>query len=267
MYKTIIALIGMPRSGTSWLGQIFDSSPNLAYRLEPIFSYAFKNFVDQNSTKEDYIKLFRGIYYSDDDFLLQNDKRKSGIYPIFSKSNEPEFLAFKTTRFHNLIHDMLKYFENLKMISIVRHPCGAINSWLNTPGEFSESADPMKEWRTGSCRKTAKEEFWGFYDWKKVTLLHVRLEEEYPEQFKIISYDKLVENPRKLTEELFGFVGLELEEQTLEFINECHNRHDDDNYSVYKSKNVVNNWKNNLPLQIQKEILDEIKATKLSRFL
>ena len=267
MYKKVIALIGMPRSGSSWLGQIFDSSPNVAYRLEPVFSYAFKDAVDENSSKEDYIEFFKGIYRSSDDFLLQTDKRKSGIYPTFSKCDRPEFLAFKTTRFHNLIRDMLKYFDNLKMISIVRHPCGAINSWLNTPGEFPSSADPMIEWRTGSCRKTAKEEFWGFNDWKKVTLFHMQLEDEYPGQFKIVRFDNLVENTKELTGELFEFTGLELEEQTLEFISKSQSRHDEDSYSVYKSKKVVESWKKSLPLHIQKEILDEIRDTKLSRFI
>ena len=41
--KKVIAIFGMPRSGTSFLGQILDSSPSVAYRLEPIFSYKLKN--------------------------------------------------------------------------------------------------------------------------------------------------------------------------------------------------------------------------------
>lgn len=267
MYKTIVAIVGMPRSGTSWLGQIFDSSPNTAYRLEPIFSYAFKNAVDEKSSKEDYIKLFDGIYLSQDDFLLQKDKRESGAYPKFHKNNQPEFLAFKTTRFHHLIEDMLRYFDNLKMVSIVRHPCGAICSWLNTPREFPASADPMKEWRTGNCRKTAKEEFWGFDDWKKVTALHMRLEKEYPKQFKIVRYEKFVENTLEETKALFDFVGLKLEEQTRKFIEECHVKHNQDSYSVFKSKEVAYSWENRLPMEIQKEIIDEIKDTSLAIFL
>jgi len=267
MYRTIVALVGMPRSGTSWLGQVFDSSPNVAYRLEPIFSYAFKNWVDDKSTREDYVKLFDGIYASDDEFLLQMDKRRAGKYPVFSKRDEPEFLAFKTTRFHHLLKDMLGYFENLKMISIVRHPCGSINSWLNTPGEFPADADPMKEWRTGSCRKTAPEEFWGFDDWKKVTLQHLELEKQYPERFKIIRYEDVVEDPVGRTRELFEFVGLELEAQTLSFLEECHKKHNDDSYAVYKKKDVAYKWKGTLPDEIRETIISEVTGTPLERFL
>ena len=34
-----VAIFGVPRSGTSWLGQIFNSSPMVAYRFQPLFSY------------------------------------------------------------------------------------------------------------------------------------------------------------------------------------------------------------------------------------
>jgi hypothetical protein len=257
----------MPRSGTSWLGQIFDSSPNVAYRLEPIFAYAFKNAVDEKSSKEDYLGFFDGIYRSKDEFLLQEDKRKLGIYPRFIKRENPEFLVFKTTRFHHLLEDILKYFDNLKMISIVRHPCGAICSWLNTSREFPSSADPIIEWRTGSCRKTAKEEFWGFEDWKKVTLLHMYFEKQYPSQFKIIKYEELVKNTTKMTKDLFEFAGLGFENQTTKFIHDCHGRHDQDSYSVFKKKDVVFSWKSKLPLKIQKQIIDEIKETPLEIYL
>jgi len=267
MYKGIIVIIGMPRSGTSWLGQIFDSSPNVAFRTEPIFSYAFKNIVDESSGREDYKKFFDGIYSSQDDFLLQKDKRTAGTYPTFQKRGNPEFLAFKTTRFHHLMDDMLRYFGNLKMIGIVRHPCGAINSWLNTPREFPASADPMKEWRSGSCRKSAKEEYWGFNDWKDVTLLHIGLGKKYPGQFKIIKYEDLVKNTFEVAEKIFSFTGVKFEEQTARFIQECHSRHDSDSYSVFKNKDVAYSWEKDLPEQIQKEIMEEVKGTDMEKFL
>lgn len=257
----------MPRSGTSWLGQIIDSSPNVAYRLEPIFSYAFKNAVDEKSSREDYRTFFNNIYNSRDDFLLQTEKRKSGIYPTFAKKDNPEFLAFKTTRFHHLMENMLGYFSNLKIISIVRHPCGAINSWLNTPREFPATADPFQEWKTGKCRKTAKEEFWGFNDWKKVTTLHLKLERKYSHQFKIIRYEDLVENTIEKTKKLFEFTKIKLEQQTIDFIQKCHDRHDEDSYSVFKRKQVVENWKMTLNQTIQNQIFAELKRTPLKKFL
>ncbi|MCK5013927.1 MAG: hypothetical protein KAS66_08905 [Candidatus Omnitrophica bacterium] len=99
MYKPVIAIAGVPRSGTSWLGQIIDSSPDVVYRFQPIFSYAFKDAVNIDSNREDCERFFRGIYESTDDFLLQTDKRKAGLYPTFEKKSNPEYLAFKTCRY------------------------------------------------------------------------------------------------------------------------------------------------------------------------
>ena len=48
MYNKIILITGVARSGTSWIGQIIDSSPEVVYRFQPLFSYAFKGFLDSN---------------------------------------------------------------------------------------------------------------------------------------------------------------------------------------------------------------------------
>ena len=43
-FDRIISIHGVPRSGTSWLGQILDSSPKVRYKFQPLFSYAFKKY-------------------------------------------------------------------------------------------------------------------------------------------------------------------------------------------------------------------------------
>ena len=51
----------MPRSGTSWLSQIFDSHPDTKFKLSPLFSYAFKNAVNIESSKKEWLKFLDGI--------------------------------------------------------------------------------------------------------------------------------------------------------------------------------------------------------------
>ena len=267
MFENIVAVIGMPRSGTSWLGQIFDSSPIVAYRLEPIFSYAFKNAVDNNSSRDDYLSFFKGIYESNDEFLLQTKARASGAYPIFNKNEALKTLVFKTTRFHNLIEKMIHLNENMTTVSIVRHPCGAINSWLKAKTEFPATADPMVEWRTGACRKTAPEEFWGFEDWKSVTRLHLRLQAEFPDRFILIKYDDLVNDTAVVTRNLFRFCGIPFATQTEIFLNECHKTHSNDDYAVYKSPTVKDAWKGELDEIIINEIGDDLRGSDLEDFL
>ena len=260
--------MGMPRSGTSWLSQILDSSPNVRFRLSPLFSYEFKNYVNEASNREDWEYVLHGAYSSDNEFMNQTERRNAGQYPVFEQKNsEPEYLVIKDTRFHNLLERMLQLFDNLKMLAIVRNPCAVIHSWLTAHREFPEDADPMKEWRTGSCRKAGYGEFWGFDDWKTVTRLHMRLEQEMPDRFIIQRYEDLVSNSVSETKKLFRFVGLKYTDQTDSFLRQCHTKHVENEYAVFKNPNVMSRWRTELQPEICEAIIEEIKGTNLERFL
>ena len=266
--KKVIAIFGMPRSGTSFIGQILDSSPDVSFRMEPIFSYKLKNIVDENSAKEEYINFFDKAFDSNEDvFMNQFEQRKKGIYPIFAKK-DPDMLVFKMTRFHQIIPTLLKHFDSsfLKIVVVVRNPCGAINSWLSHPNEFPQHCDKFKEWKTGNCRKTAKEEFWGFNDWKEVTLMHMEMEKKY-KNLKIFRYEDAVKDIDSFTKKLFEFTDLKKTKQTDEFIGKCQNRNDADPYSVFKNKSVAIKWKKDLDKAILEEIYKDLKGTKLETFL
>ena len=264
----IIVIAGVPRSGTSWLGQIIESSPDVIYRFQPIFSYAFKEAVNVDSAKEDYERFFAGIYESSDDFLHQKDKREAGLYPTFIKKDHPEYLVFKINRYQYLLSKMLYYFKNLKLIGIVRHPCGVINSWLKNHKEFPQDADPMKEWRFGACRNKGRaEEYFGFYKWKEVAHFYLDLKDKYPNQVNIIKYEELVNDPISLTKHILNFIGLDYVEQTETFLYECHSVHKDNPYAVFKDKTVMDKWISELDPYISNEIICEIEGTRLERFL
>lgn len=268
MFDKIAVLVGMPRSGTSWLSQIVDSSPNVRFRLSPFFSYAFKNAVNEHSSKAEYERVFEGAYRSDNEFMDQTERRRMGQYPVFPiKEKEPEWLVMKMERFHHLHSPMLQMFDNMKMVAIIRHPCGAIHSWISHPKEFPGDADPMKEWRTGACRKKGPEEFWGFEDWKKTTRLYLHLERSVPERFLIVRYEDLVTSAVSETKRLFGFLGIELTAQTEKFVEDSQTRHDDNPYAVFKNPTVKDKWKAELHPLIQEEILRETAGTELQRFV
>ena len=268
MFKNIIVVVGMPRSGTSWLSQILDSSPQTRFKLSPIFSYAFKNAVNENSTKQEFEKLFEGAYFTADEFMDQLKKRNNGEYPSFeNKEENPKYFVIKMTRFHNLLEKMLDLFDNLKIVSIVRNPCGAIHSWLTTPGEFPAEADPNKEWRSGECRKTGPEEFWGFDDWKKVTKLHLHLKKKYADQFYILQYEDLVDDVFTETDKLFRFLGLPLEKQTRDFLVHSQSNHSQGSYAVFKKPAVKSRWETEMQPEFRDAIVNEIQSTELEVFL
>mgnify|MGYP000521891099 CR=1 FL=1 len=263
----IVWLCGLPRSGTNWLSQIFDSHEKVNFKLAPLFSYKFKNRVGADSSKEEWVSFFCDVYHSNDDFLNQTQKRTEGIFPVFEKkNNDQEFLVIKETRFHNLTPLLLGSFTEIKIIYIVRNPCGAINSWLSSKREFPVNANPLEEWRTGKCRKTSAGQFWGFDDWKILTNQYLDLEINYPKKVKVISYESLVEQSFDQTNDMFEFVGLNFSKETRKFLKHSQSTHSDHGNAVYKNKEVKDKWKTNLDPEIIEAIRHELLGTRLEKY-
>lgn len=259
---------GMPRSGTTWLSQMLASSPDVRLKSCPLFSYEFKNVLDENSTAEQWSKLFTELYQTNSEFLDQEHLRKYGLVPFFEKKYEnPRHLIIKSNRFHNLTPHILRMNERVQFIHIVRHPCATIYSWLSDSREFPEHADQLEEWRTGKCRKDGPGEFWGFDDWKKVTIQALRLSEQYPDRHRLIRYENLVKNTERQARELFQFLKIPFEKQTRDFIELSHGRHDPHKHSVFKNPELKDKWEEKLESLIIRECMNEINGTELEQFV
>jgi hypothetical protein len=265
--KQVTWISGMPRSGTTWLSQIFASSPDVRLKFCPLFSYEFKNKLDQNSNKADWLKLFKDVYNTESEYLDQDYLRKDGLVPSFiNKKQAPEHLVIKSTRFHQLLPNILRLHSEIKFVHIVRHPCASLYSWLSNPYEFPSNADPKIEWRTGNCRKNEFGEFWGFIDWKCTTEQALKLEKLYRDRFKVIRYEDLMQSPKLFAQELFNFCGLKYEQSTEDFLMLSHSKHDENKRSVFKSPDQILQWHEYLDSSIVSEILNDIEGTELEQF-
>jgi hypothetical protein len=250
-----LILAGVARSGTSWLGQIFDSSPKVRFRFQPLFSYAFQGRVTSESSDAEINQFLGDLFEYEDDFLLQTDKRDSGQYPVFEKDQIQNYLVFKENRYQYLFPRFLEASEGLKMICIVRNPCAVIHSWSSNVKEFPPGADLQAEWRSGECKNQGREEeFFGFDKWKEVANLYLDLEAREPGRVRTVRYEDLVIDPQATVDSLFGFAGLPLTAQT-------------NPYSVYKSPAVKDAWREALPVNISTEIHADLEGTRLERFL
>jgi hypothetical protein len=266
--KNVVWLSGMPRSGTTWLSQIFASSPRVRLKFCPLFSYDFKNLLDENSSSEDWSNLFREVFHRRSEYLDQDYLRKKGLVPFFAiKDEEPSHLVIKSTRFHNLVPRLLDRHKTIRFVHLVRDPRAAIHSWLTNPYEFPKDADPNAEWRRGICRTTGPGEFWGFDAWKHVNLQAIELEKKYPDRFRIWSYEDLTADAETCVAQMFGFCRLDAERQTIEFLRASQRKDDPNKRSVFKKQNGQARWKEDLAREIalccEREVLD----TPLSRFL
>ncbi len=268
MFNKIVWLTGMPRSGTTWVSQFFAVSPIVRVKFCPLFSYAFKNTMSVEDDAKSWRSFFREVYMTPDEFMDQLHLQKNELIPSFStKVKAPDILFIKSNRQHHLTERLLENLPEIKFIAIIRNPFATIHSWLENPTEFPSDADPLQEWRTGTCRKTGIGEYWGFNDWKSVTMLHLHLEKTYPDRFFLYRYEDILKNPVSMAKEMYSALDIEFSEEVAVFITESRTRHDENPRSVFKAKRSPDRWRNGLDPNIIKEIKNDLLGTDLERFL
>ncbi|MCL6478019.1 MAG: sulfotransferase [Peptococcaceae bacterium] len=262
-----IAIFGVARSGTSWLAQIFNSHPDVVMRFQPLFSYSHKGKLTEISNCEDINSFFNEILHSDDPFVLMKAEMHRN-YPRFNKSAVPTHIAFKETRYINVIENMLWRSEDIRVIGIVRNPLANIASWIRAPKEFDPAWDILKEWRYAPLKNKGKSEnFYGFEKWKQVASNFLRYKQEYPERFFLVTYSDLNQNTLRTVEKLFAFCNLKQDKQVEQFIAQSKSRHDSDPYSVFRANASDQEWRNILPREISDSIIAELTGTGLEQFL
>ncbi|HRC31998.1 MAG TPA: sulfotransferase domain-containing protein [Bacteroidia bacterium] len=259
-----IGIHSVPRSGSSWLAQIFNSAPHVVVKFQPLFSYAFKNYLNENSTCEDISNFFAQISLSDDAFINQSQQRDIGIYPTFKKDKNLTHIIYKEVRYHHIIKNLLMKDKEIILFGLIRNPFAVINSWLNTPREFRKDLgwSEEQEWLFATAKNENKiEEFFGFNKWMEVALMFEELAAIYPERFYITQYSNLLADTHTEIKKMFNFARIPMEQTTVDFIQASRNKNDNNKYSVYKQRAMDENWKNELSPTIILGI-EKILATK-----
>ena len=263
----IIYIGGVARSGTSWVGQIINSSPIVRYKFQPLFSYEFKNRIHEDSSKSEFDKFLIDLFNTSSEFLDQDKKIADGQYPTFLKNKVQTVLAFKENRYQSIIEPMLRKVKNIYFIGIIRNPCAVINSWRKNQSEFPAGYDILNEWRFANCKNNGNEDYFGYYKWKEVAHLYHDLIDKYPRNVYIINYSELIDNPIKEVAKIFEFINIPLSKQTTEFLKVSTKDHSESYYSVFKSKKVKDKWKSELDPYIVSEIVSDLKNTNFYKYL
>lgn len=265
-----IAIHSVPRSGSTWLGNIFNSHPKVKFSYQPLFSYAFKDRISENSTSKEISEFLNDIFISEDEFINQKAAQEKGLVPIFKKDNVLTINCYKEVRYHHILKNLLEQNNEIKVIGLVRNPLATINSWLKAPREFRADLDwkVEDEWRYSNKKNLNKpEEFNGFEKWKEVTTLFEQLLNDFPKRFYLLKYDSLLDDKVSAIKDVFKFCELDFNQQTLDFLNISVEKNHDNAYSVYKQKTRDDSWVNELPKFIQDEITTDLKGTNLEKFL
>lgn len=265
-----IAIHSVPRSGSSWLGEIVNSSGFVDYSFQPLFSYAFKAALSGNSSRDEINKFYQNLLLSKDDFIMETKGRIAGHKPNFHKENITH-VVYKEVRYHYVLENLLEKDPQQKIIGLVRNPLSVLNSWLNAPREFRVDLgwDFNKEWKHAASKNKGKdEEYFGYFKWKEFALLCKDLAQKYPDNFLLVNYSDLLSNTTAAVETIFRFLELPINKQTKDFIQSSGSTQVDDTYSIYREKTANDDaWRENIPCDIVNEIVDDCNASGLSEFV
>jgi hypothetical protein len=264
--KKILGIFGVPRSGTSWLGQIFNSSADTYFAYQPMFTERFRNKINAYSTEQEMRNYLLDIYKERTDFLQQKDgKDKSNILQFQKLSENPDCFVFKEAMYLYMIPQFLRNLPEIKVIYLLRNPYAVLQSWYNAPKEFYPEWDIEKEWLFAEKKNGyLPERYYGYHRWKESISLASSLQQEFSERVYIIRYEDLDDNPEKWVKEMFGFAELSYDRQTKEFIKASREKTEDDPYSVFRRPQDRGNGKKALPTNIVEQINYDLSKFSLA---
>lgn len=236
-------------------------------RFQPLFSHAHKGRLSELSNANDVDRFFAEILHTTDEFVLMQSKIHRG-YPRFQKAKKISHLAFKETRYINMVPRLLQVSPAVKVVGILRNPLATLASWYSAPREFSATWSLENEWRSAPRKNCGlSSEFYGFEKWIEVATLFLELENKYPNSFKLIRYGELRSNPEFIANQIFQFCELSFDNNTGAYIRESQSSNNDDSYSLSRSKKSDDQWKLILPDSIKSAIFKELANGPLVSFL
>lgn len=269
MYYKRIGLHGVPRSGTSWVGEVLNSSPNVSYSFQPLFSYGLKHLVGNNSELHEIQDFFDRLLKTNDAFVRQEKHRLEGSLPTFIKGKITH-VVYKETQSHEILFNLLRRDESLKVIAIIRNPLSVLNSWFNAPREFrtDHGWKIEEEWRYAPKKNMNKPElFYGYERWKDAAKIFLYLQNAYPDRVFVLNYASLLEDPAVHFAEMFTFIDLDFTEETFCFIEKSSSNNVLDPYSVYRIGQSDDKWKQSLDKSIIDSIQSDLCGTELEQYL
>ncbi|MDK9737730.1 sulfotransferase domain-containing protein [Vibrio sp. D404a] len=263
-----VAIHSVPRSGSSWLGEIVNSSPRTKYAFQPLFSYEFKSYLTESSNLDEISSFFSKISVTKDDFVNQKSDRDSGKKPQFRKDCNPDCVVYKEVRYHYIIDNLLTQDKDVKLLALVRNPYSVINSWYNAPREFRKDLGwELKDELINASQKNLgrKEEYFGLQKWSEVVFMFRHLKQKFPNRVYIVSYEDLCINPVSTTEDIYSFLEIDITQQTYDFLNSRDNV--EGTYSVIKNTDINALYSTSLQPEVTREISSYLKEVGLSEFI
>jgi len=267
--ENALIVTGTGRSGTTWLANIISSSPGIVAIYEPLHplfnkyakkvGFSWAPYLPPDVKREDVVHMFRIILSG----RALDEFRNTHIL----KALGGKFFVFKFINLNRLLPWLLKNFRlKYKPVLIIRHPCGVIYSQMmhpNFPPPLQISEDD-KNLILEFFPKLAL-----YFDEKREHILRaiswaldnfIPLHLLNPDEFILVSYEKLVIDPYNEIKKIYKTWGLRPHKDVFSKIK-CKSIEARSWAEFEKSgRKKIGVWKKYLtPIQI-KEILDTVHS-------
>ena len=264
----LVYLHSPPRSGSTWLQMVFEAHPAVRTRYQPFFSYDFKGELKHDMSQKEFADLVDRINRSDNDFISMKADYHQGDFPVYPKGDLTHLLL-KQTHYHNYMATLLTLEPTSKMICLLRHPCGTINSVLKTSRECKGDWRMTDEWMTGARKNDGKDEnYFGYQKWIEFAHDALVLKKAFPDRVLIVMYEDFFGKCAKDTIlKLFDFVALPLADTVWKFVEDSSTKHDTSSTGVHKNPSVVRAWKTELDPEIISYIQKDVIERPISLYL
>ena len=302
----IILIAGLPRSGTTWIGKIFDSHRKTLYRHEPDsvlrdaaiplvapseeiprLEVATRHYVEKLITirtpkVSGKTPVFKKEYYTPLQYYLRSFQvyaykayeRLGGapaVADLFDLARRPDVkLVWKSIESIGRLGLLARSLPGLRIVFIVRHPCGQIGSVLR--GEAARTMSPNSEdydvfamlldsplararglslEALRACRPEERQAWrWVLFNDKAMADIAGLA------NCRAVRYEDLCADPLTVTRELFAFTGLDWDRQTEDFIGASTSSERSAYHSLFKSPlAAAEKWRQELPQDTVDRIL------------
>ena len=300
-----ILINGLGRSGTSWVQKVFDHHPDVLAVHEPDLVYRFEHPITDARVAEMAERYFckrplramrkrpilakpyrgavrhymRVLYmYGASVFglILPASRRPFIQVPDFLGPKKPSNVVVKTVTQQNLAPDFAKSNPDMKVVYVLRHPCGYVASqragmdagkmtgvFLPDRAQLAEmfsfdgrSPDDLVEGDFSELEIMA-------YRWAVLNEAVLRHAGECP-NMKIVIYEELCARPREAFKELLEWCGLDWDDNCDDFIAKSLNQSGDaDGYHdlVRNPLAAANRWSKTLDPSDQHKVVSIAKKS------
>lgn len=254
-----VIIHGLGRSGTSWLMKIFDHHPRTMCSHEPehfIDIEALRGQEIDKATLDSYVaELFasralrsmrvRPIVEKSNRFKLAHWVRLGMMFGLlacekllktknerFERINVPDlchagfdFFVAKTVAHYFIMKQIVAKCPEMKMIYIIRHPCGYAGSHKRgiaigkmKPEIMPDQGDLDQVFGDGAVTRGDQDQLEILtYKWAVWTDMFCQLAKEYP-NLRILKYEDLCDDPVGVSRQLFDWAGLGWDARVEEFL-------------------------------------------------